>query len=415
MSSAATHLRRAYRGTVGLTLGGATVLAELVLVVVLTPVHAIPAARSGIEALGRWLVDLNRRRLVAYLDFDDVLCVPPTWQRTQSYLVRRVVVGMIGGSILGLILIGAGSAVIMGWQVVDGRPIGGGEEGNSWYEVILIAMMGLILLFGAVWGLIGVTTLERSLADRYLGPTEEELLRRRVSQLATTRAGVVEAINDERRRIERDLHDGVQQRLVALGLLLGRARRATDPTRSEELLRQAHEESQQALRDLRDVTWRVYPTALDEGGLHTALEGVAERASVPVSLRYGLAGRLDLATETVAYFVASEAVTNALKHGLPGRIEIDVVGEGEGIVVAVRDDGCGGADPAGSGLSGLASRVAAADGVFTVDSPVGGPTLVRAWLPSGREPGGEPGSMGEGGVIRLPGKRSGRFGVRGAS
>ncbi|MFI7678337.1 sensor histidine kinase [Actinophytocola sp. NPDC049390] len=381
MPSLATHLHRARRGTVGLTLGGLTALAEMVLVVLLTPVHAIPTARPRIEAFGSGLVDLNRRRLVAYLDFDDLLCVQPTWPRTQSYLVRRFIVGLIGASILGLILIGVVSAAIMGWQVVDGKPVGGGEEGNTWYEIIAIAGMGLVLVFGAVWGLIGVATLERSLANQYLGPTEEELLRRRVSQLATTRAGVVEAINDERRRIERDLHDGVQQRLVALGLLLGRARRASDQEHADDLLRQAHEESQQALRDLRDVTWRVYPTALDEGGLHTALEGVAERSSVPVSLRYGLAGRLDLATETVAYFVASEAVTNALKHGGPSAIEIDVVAEGEGIVVSVRDNGSGGADPAGSGLSGLASRVAAADGMFTVDSPAGGPTVVRAWLP----------------------------------
>jgi len=381
MPSLASQLHRARRATVGLTLGGLIALAELVLVVMLTPLQVIPAARGGIEALGRKLVDLNRRRLVAYLNFDDLLLARPTWQRIQSYLVFRFIVGLLGASVLMLIAIGAGSAAIMGWQVVDGRPVGGGQEGNSWYEIVAIAAMGMVLLFGAVCSLIGVTLLERTLAVRYLGPTEEEVLRRRVSQLATTRAGVVEAINDERRRIERDLHDGVQQRLVALGLLLGRARRATDPDRTEELLRQAHEESQQALRDLREVTWRVYPTALDEGGLHTALEGVAERSSLPVTLRYGLVGRLDLATETVAYFVASEAVTNALKHGGPSRIEIEVVAEGEGIVVAVRDDGCGGADSAGSGLSGLASRVAAADGMFVVDSPPGGPTVVRAWLP----------------------------------
>jgi signal transduction histidine kinase len=355
---------------------------ELFLGVFLTPVHAIPAARPGIEALGVMLVKLNRRRLVAYLDFDDLLCVQPSWERTQSYLTRRSAVGLLGSLILGLILVGALSAATMVRQMVSGMPIGGGpDEGNTWYEVFLIVVMGVVLLFGAVWGLIGVATLERSLADRYLGPTEEELLRKRVSQLSTTRAGVVAAINDERRRIERDLHDGVQQRLVALGLLLGRARRAAEPQRAEDLLRQAHEESQQALRDLRDVTWRVYPTALDDGGLHTALEGVAERSIVPVHLRYALPERLDLATETVAYFVASEAVTNALKHGNPSRIEINVLSEAKGITVTVQDNGQGGADHTGSGLSGLASRVAAADGAFTVDSPSGGPTVVRAWLP----------------------------------
>ncbi|GAB1509806.1 sensor histidine kinase [Actinophytocola sp. KF-1] len=376
-----TQLHRAFRGTVGLVLGGLTAHVELFFVLIVTPVHAVRPASERIEAMGTWLVNLNRRRLVAYLDFDDLLCVSPNWQRTQSYLVRRMAVAVTGVAILLFIGIGVLSAAIMGWQVVTGRSIGGGDDGNTWYEIGAIIAVGSILMFGAVWGLIGVATLERSLANHYLGPTEEELLRKRVSQLATTRAGVVEAINDERRRIERDLHDGVQQRLVALGLLLGRALRATDPERGQELLRQAHEESQQALRDLREVTWRVYPTALDEGGLHTALEGVAERSSVPVRLRYGLAERLDLATETVAYFVASEAVTNALKHGEPSAIEMAVMPGENGIVVSVQDNGRGGADPSGSGLSGLASRVAAADGLFTVDSPLGGPTVVRAWLP----------------------------------
>jgi signal transduction histidine kinase len=145
-------------------------------------------------------------------------------------------------------------------------------------------------------------------------------------------------------------------------------------------LEQAHEESQQALIDLREVTWRVYPTALDKDGLHAALEGVADRASVPVVLRYELTARPDLATETVMYFVASEAVTNALKHGDPTGIVIVVTSEGDEIVVTVRDDGRGGADVTGSGLSGLASRVAAADGVFQVTSPPGGPTVVSARL-----------------------------------
>lgn len=381
MRSNTAHLHRALRGAVGLTLGGLTAFVELLYMLLVTPVHAVPAARARVEAVGRALVDLSRRRLVAYLAFDDLLCVPPDWNRGQSFLARRMVVGLMGLVILALVALGATSGAIMGWQVVNGRPVGGGTESNTWFEIVTVLGIGFILVFGAVWALIGVATLERALAEQFLGPTEEDLLRRRVSQLATTRAGVIEAINDERRRIERDLHDGVQQRLVALGLLLGRARRADDPGRTGELLRQAHEESQQALRDLREVTWRVYPFALDEGGLRTALEGVAERSSVPVRLRYELAARPDLATETVAYFVASEAVTNAVKHGAPSMIEMAVVPDGEGICVSVEDNGRGGADPAGSGLVGLASRVAAADGSFTVDSPAGGPTTIRAWLP----------------------------------
>ncbi|HEX2298162.1 MAG TPA: ATP-binding protein, partial [Pseudonocardiaceae bacterium] len=152
----------------------------------------------------------------------------------------------------------------------------------------------------------------------------------------------------------------------------------------DDLVRLAHEEAQHSLQDLREVSWRVYPIALDQGGLHTALEAVAERSSVPVRLFYELPGpRPDPATETVAYFVVSEAVTNAIKHGAPEGIDITVYRDNSWLVVSVLDDGSGGAQPTGTGLSGLARRVAAADGEFTVDSPLGGPTVVSARLPCG--------------------------------
>jgi signal transduction histidine kinase len=384
MPSKAIVVRRAAVGTVGLMLGGLMAIAEMLFLVASTPIYAVaPVTRPGITTAVRTFVALDRRRIVTFLDFDDLLCVVPDWRRAHSYLTRRVIVGLVGLGIVALMAFGLVSTVIMVGQVLAGRPVGGGDQTNgNWSQLIVVVLFGMLLLFVAVWGLIGVAVLERTLAQQYLGPTEEQRLRQRVSELSTTRAGVVEAVNDERRRIERDLHDGVQQRLVALGLLLGRARRASEPDRVEELLRQAHEESQQTLRDLREVTWRVYPTALDAGGLHTALEGVAERSSVPVRLRYGLVWRPDLATETVAYFVASEAVTNALKHGNPTMIDIEVTHHETAIAVAVCDNGTGGADASGSGLSGLASRVAAADGTFMVDSPPGGPTVIVARLPA---------------------------------
>lgn len=386
--SSNTHLaRRALLGAVSHVLGSLSAVLELACMLVTTPVHAIPAARPRIDALLGTLVELNRRRLVAFLDYDDHLFVAPGWSRAHSYLSRRSVVGVLGLVIQALIASGVVSGVIMVGQVVRGLPIGGAsgdEPGNSspWYEIFAIGVIGLVLLFVAVCGLLGVAVLERSFADRYLGPSEAELLRRRVTELADTRAAMVEAVNDERRRIERDLHDGVQQRLVALGMLLGRALRAQEPAHATTLVEQAHEESQQALNDLRDVTWRVYPTALDKDGLHAALEGVADRASVPVTLSYELAARSDVATETVVYFVASEAVTNALKHGDPTTIVISVTREEDEVIVMVRDDGRGGADVTGSGLSGLASRVAAADGTLQVTSPSGGPTVVTARLPA---------------------------------
>lgn len=369
---------------VGLLLGGVTALVASLFVIVSPTLHLfIPPARAGLEAIATWLVSIERRRLVRYFDLDEPPTAVPGWARASQYLRRRVLLGLVCDAIFLIIAVGMGTAAVVVWQSVTGQPIGGGEGEPHWLNFFYVSWLGSVLAFVAACGLYGVAVLDRALARHYLLPSEEELLRERVSELATSRAAVVAAVNDERRRIERDLHDGVQQRLVALGLLLGRARRAADPVRAGELLGQAHEEAQEALRDLREVTWRVYPTALDQGGLRTALEGVAERSSVPVQLRYGLPPGLDLdlPTETVAYFVASEAVTNALKHARPSKIEMEVTEEDGQVSVSVRDDGCGGADPGGSGLSGLASRVAAADGVFTVDSPEGGPTSVRARLP----------------------------------
>ncbi|MFC7616513.1 sensor histidine kinase [Actinokineospora soli] len=282
-------------------------------------------------------------------------------------------------------LLGAATGAVVAAQLVTGGSPGdfGDPDGATWYDPITFVLFGVLLAFVAVQGLLGVERLDLALARRFLGPTGEEVLRRRVTELTASRAEVVAAVTAERRRIERDLHDGVQQRLVALGMLLGRARRTTDPAVADDLLRQAHEQAGRTLADLREVTWRVYPVALDSGGLRAALEALAELAPVPVRLRYAVDGRLPEAVEVAAYFVACEAVTNAVKHA--GASRVDMVVERVGAVVAVRigDDGVGGADPGGSGLSGLARRVAAADGAFAVDSPVGGPTVVTAELPCG--------------------------------
>ncbi|UJW33633.1 histidine kinase [Saccharothrix sp. AJ9571] len=373
-------VRAAGRGTAGLAAGAVTALAESIYVVAGTLALALPPARPGVYAGARALAELERRRLVRFFDAengDDY-----TGGRALRYLALRCVTGLLGAGVLLLIVYGAVSAVIMLGQIFSGGRVGGGEEPADWYDSITIFLFGLLLAFIAVQGLIGVAKLDRVLANRFFGPSARELLRRRVSELSITRAEVVEAVNDERRRIERDLHDGVQQRLVALGMLLGRARRTGDAERAAELVRQAHEESQQALRDLREVTWRVYPVALDDGGLHPALEAVAESAGVPVHLDFGLDERPSLAVETVAYFVVSEAVTNAMKHASATRIDVSVRRGSTMLTVRISDDGCGGARP-GGGLSGLARRVAAADGEFTVDSPVGGPTTITAELPCG--------------------------------
>ncbi|MEY7974099.1 sensor histidine kinase [Saccharomonospora xinjiangensis] len=383
MSSTTERIaRRAARAGTGLVLGSFTAVLELVFLVLSAPALVAEPTRVRVLALARRLAESERARIARFLgsensgDYEN--------DRAWRYLAVRCVVGWLGAGVFALVVFGGISGAIMLGQLLSGGAVGGGEHAR-WYDPITVVLGGALLVFLAVQGLIGVATLDRAVARRFFGPSDKERLRRRVRELATTRADVVEAVNAERRRIERDLHDGVQQGLVALGMVLGRARRALDLSRDpalvEELVRQAHEQSQHALEELREVAWRVYPIALETGGLGVALESLAERSTVPTSLVYDLAERADAATETVAYFVVSEAVTNAVKHSACDRVEVEVSRAGKMITVRISDDGVGGAVSTGAGLSGLARRVAAADGTFGVDSPAGGPTVVRAELP----------------------------------
>ncbi|RSM71409.1 sensor histidine kinase [Amycolatopsis sp. WAC 01375] len=374
------YLRKMLRGTLGLAIGAMTAVAELFYLLFGGIALAVPALRRPVFSGARTLSEMERQRLEKYFGMENA--TDYTDRRAMAYLIPRCVVGLLSAAIFGLILAGAASGLIIGYQLLDGRSPGG-DAPADWYDPVTTSLFGALLVFLSLQGLLGAATLDQKLAMSFFGPSKKEQLRRRVSELATSRAEVVEAVNGERRRIERDLHDGVQQRLVALGMLLGRARRAGDPGHASELLRQAHEESQRALEDLREVSWRVYPIALDSDGLHLALEALAERSGVPVHLRVDLPERPPAAIETVVYFVASEAVTNTIKHAAATRIDIEAERDGDRVRVRITDDGTGGARESGGGLSGLAMRVAAADGEFTVDSPLGGPTVVTAVLPCG--------------------------------
>ncbi|OLF08102.1 hypothetical protein BLA60_24895 [Actinophytocola xinjiangensis] len=374
-------VERACCALLGVGLGGVGAVVEVVYLVVTLPALAVPAARQRVYAVGCRLTEIHCAR-VAWCYGNPEETGDFGGGRVLRFLVVRAALGLFGvinmlGLGLGLIL-----ATYVVRQLVTGSPISGDDEVPPTVLTTLgVLGVGALVMVILACGVAGAVNLERMAIKYFLGPREEELLRRRVAELATTRAGVVEAVNEERRRIERDLHDGVQQRLVALGMLLGRARRATGQGSVDELMELAHLEAQQTLKDLREVTWRIYPIALDQGGLVPALESVAERSSVPVRLDFDLAERPDAATETVAYFVVSEAVTNAVKHAQPDGIDISVRKEDLWLTVSVRDDGGGGAQQSGTGLSGLARRVAAADGEFDVDSPPGGPTVVSARLP----------------------------------
>jgi signal transduction histidine kinase len=383
--------RAAARAGLGLLLGTLTAAVTLCLLavagLVLAPALAWPARRAAALRLGASaalrLAGLEQRRIARWFNDDDAARYRDYGpDRALAYLGLRWPVGLLGGVILLLTGYGAATMAVFGWVWATGGEPDGIPFG--WLVAAYIVGFGLVLAFLAVQGLIAVVRLERRLARRFIGPTAADALRRRIEELSTSRADVVAAIDAERRRIERDLHDGVQQRIVALGMLLGQARRSTaagDPDRSAALVEQAHDESRLVLDDLREVAWRAYPTALDSLGLRDALARVAERSSVPVELRYELGGRPSAAVASTAYFVVSEAVTNAVKHAAAGRIAIRVDQESDVVKISVTDDGSGGADPAGGGLTGLARRVAAIDGRFAVHSPRGGPTVVTAELP----------------------------------
>ena len=228
-----------------------------------------------------------------------------------------------------------------------------------------------------------VTVGEVKLGRVLLSPSREAALRARVEELAATRAGVVDAAAAELHRIERDLHDGAQARLVALALDLGMAeeRFARDPQGAMELVGEAREEAKRALAELRDLARGIRPSMLAERGLGPALTALAARSPVPAGVDLDIPGGCPAAVENAAWFVVSEALANAGKHSGAARVVVTVRGENGKLIVEVADDGVGGADPVGDGLTGLRRRVEALDGALEVVSPQDGPTTIRAELP----------------------------------
>jgi signal transduction histidine kinase len=206
---------------------------------------------------------------------------------------------------------------------------------------------------------------------------------RRISELETTRAGAVDQQESELARIERDLHDGAQARLVALGMSLGMAEQklASDPAAAQELLAEARRGTREALEELRNLARGIHPPVLADRGLASAIDALADRTPLQVNVAVDLSRRPPRAVETAAYFVAAEALANAGKHSGATRIDVAVREQESDLVVEIVDDGTGGADPAGGGLHGLALRVEALDGRLEVVSPRGGPTTIRAVIP----------------------------------
>jgi signal transduction histidine kinase len=311
--------------------------------------------------------------------------VAGTWRRL-GYHALSVIVETAGFSLVfGIWIAGVGLGTIGLW--VWAEPPGGGLLGYSVHSaarLVFLTLAGLAALFAAPWVARLVVRLQVSLAAGMLSIGRKEKLTRQVASLARSRTEVIDAADTERRRIERDLHDGAQQRLVSLALNLGMTRTMlTDvPEPVRAAVEQAHDEAKQALSELRDFVRGLHPAVLDDLGLDAALSGIAARCAVPVRLLVQLPRRPPGAVETVAYFVVSEALANVAKHARATQVDVVVEQLSAVLRIIVSDNGRGGADESlGSGLRGLGQRVRSLDGSMIVNSPPGGPTLLVVELP----------------------------------
>jgi len=253
---------------------------------------------------------------------------------------------------------------------------------DTWPRALLVAAAGAALLLAAPWALRAALSPDRLLVTTLLRPGR---LRDRVRELEQSRAFAVRDSAAALRRIERDLHDGAQARLVAVAMSLGAAKEqleqaGTDP-HTRDLVGHAHQEAKAALIELRDLMRGIHPPILDSG-LGDALASLAARSPVPVELTVSLPRRPAPTVETIAYFCVAELLTNVAKHSGAGGAAVDV-GRREGLLrLRVTDRGRGGAHPRG-GLTGLAERVRTVDGRLAISSPAGGPTVVTVELPCG--------------------------------
>ncbi|MBW8484877.1 sensor histidine kinase [Actinomadura parmotrematis] len=305
------------------------------------------------------------------------------WREVRYHLVVGPLLACGAVGVLLAWTAGAALAAVhaYAWALPPGGPLAAGGHA---VRLGLLTAAGALLLLAAPWLAAGVRALDARAAVRLLGPDPAAALAARVADLAGKRADVVDAADLERRRIERDLHDGAQQRLVSLALNLGIARATLTgvPDDAMRAIVDAHEEAKEALAELRDLIRGLHPAVLEDRGLDAALSGVAARVPVKVRLAVDVPERASSTVEAVAYFVVSEALTNVVRHAGASVVDVAVRRDGARLLVTVADDGAGGADPArGTGLAGLARRVRSVDGTFRIVSPAGGPTTLTVELP----------------------------------
>jgi signal transduction histidine kinase len=269
------------------------------------------------------------------------------------------------------------------WALPDNDPTDLGLfQVDSWSNAVLACAIGVVAVPIAAALVRGTAAASGALSQIVLGPLRRQL-EERVEILAQTRAGAVDAAAAELQRIERDLHDGAQARLVALALDLGMAeeRFDRDPEGARELVEKARGEARLAMGELRDLARGIRPALLAERGLGEAISALAARTPLPTTVEVDLDGRLAAPVELAAYFTVAEALTNAVKHAEARSARVRLWRDSDRLRIEIRDDGRGGANPHGHGLDGLGKRLAALDGTLAIASPRGGPTVLYAEVP----------------------------------
>ncbi len=322
---------------------------------------------------GGWLSRLGR-----------ALADPMTW-RELSWLILAfgVTLGCFVAAVtVWAVALGFLAAPLWMWAIPDGVDFGLFTVDRLWEMFVIMVALGPLSLVVAAWFARGCTLVQALLARALLAGDEQE----RIQELTVSRAGAVDAAAAELRRIERDLHDGAQARLVALAMDIGMAREAIerDPEQAAALLERSHDDAKTALQELRDLARGIHPAILADRGLDAAVSALAARCPVACTVDVELPRELPAAVESAAYFTVAEALTNVAKHSGAARCSVlGRIDDGQ-LRIEVRDDGGGGVDARrGTGISGLRGRVEALDGRLTVDSPAGGGTTLRAELPCG--------------------------------
>jgi signal transduction histidine kinase len=395
----------------GLALTNVPLLVVSVVAVALTPVPFVGLALvPWAMTLVRKRTDLERRRAsrtgilvtrpyhpcpqragtAGWQRFRWTVTDPATW-RDLAWLVPGALVGFALGTIGVVVpLYGLAGLTLTPWWI---------WLGTGWYgyglvrsiDTVPAGLLGLLCLSqGAATLAVGLwlapwlRRVDALFARLFLAPTKAAELRLRVTQLTVTRADTVDAQAAELRRIERDLHDGVQARLVSLSMVIGLADALIDqsPAEAHKLLAEARESSGAALVELRHLVRGIHPPVLAERGLSGAVRALALSLPVPIAVDIDLPGRPDTPVESAAYFAVAEALANMVRHSRAHSGSV-TLGHADGtLTMVVTDDGRGGADPTGgTGLRGIEGRLAAFDGTITLSSPPGGPTVITMELP----------------------------------